>query len=72
MSYAEYASSVKNVSNNYVRDQLYAFNFGAFDYLKGNEYNLLRNGCKKTLVVIRIGGRFISPTYFFILMYNHS
>lgn len=37
MSYAKYASSVKNGSNNYVRDQLYAFNFGAFDYLKGNE-----------------------------------
>lgn len=49
MSYAEYASSVKNGSDDYVRSQLYAFNFGAFDNLKGNQlyFNIMNTICSE-------------------------
>lgn len=49
MSYAEYASNVKNGSDDYVRSQLYAFNFGAFDNLKGNQlyFNIMNTICSE-------------------------
>lgn len=40
MSYLHYAESVKNGSDDYVREQLYRFNLGGFDYLRGSDLYL--------------------------------
>lgn len=48
-NYGEYASNIKTGSDDYVREQLYAFNFGAFDALKGNQlyFNIMNTICSE-------------------------
>lgn len=44
MSYADFAKSIKTGSDDYVRDQLYGFNLGKYDYLRGSDlYQIVMN-----------------------------